>query len=136
MKREDKMGRVRGLTRLNCQSRVTPAHTQDPPHTNRSCRTITRKIITRQDEELGEEREAVGAEEDFSLWTFSWTRPTGRRLRTDPEHTGGIRYSIWTGNASGSLRRKWETSGENEDWDALFSLLLTRPRVTPPVGRC
>ncbi len=42
------------------------------------------------------------SKQNFSLWRFFWTRPTGRRLRTDPEHTGGIRYPIWTGRASGS----------------------------------
>lgn len=41
------------------------------------------------------------SDQNFSLWRFFWTRPTGTRLRTDPEHTGRIKDPIWTGSASG-----------------------------------
>lgn len=43
----------------------------------------------------------VPSDQNTSLQGLVWTRPTGRRLRTDPEHTGGITFPIWTGSASG-----------------------------------
>lgn len=68
------------------------------------------------------------SDHNFSLWRSFWTRPTGRSLKTtDPEHTGG-RLDFPSG--LGTPQDSQEELG-GDVWDALLSLLLTRPGLMP-----